>query len=135
MDNPRNKPEEQVRRTAERLAEQPKEAFERVTAVGGDAAEAMRNSCAKAVKGLQDYQNCVMEFTQTNVNRSFELAQRLLSVKSPTEFLEISADHLRRQGEIIADQAKQLTELTQNVTLASTEPLRTGFERVFKHAA
>src|ERR1051326_7004815 len=86
MDNPRNKPEEQVRRTAERLAEQPKEAFERVTAVGGDAAEAMRNSCAKAVKGLQDYQNCVMEFTQTNVNRSFELAQRLLSVKSPTEF-------------------------------------------------
>src|SRR5262249_32366089 len=94
----KNKAEEQVRRTAERLVEQPKEAFERATAASGDAAEAVRDSCTKAVKGLQDYQNRLMEFTQTNVNRSFELAQRLLAVKSPTEFIEISSDHMRRQS-------------------------------------
>ena len=133
--NQKNKPEDQIRRTAERIVEQPKEAFARVAAASGETSEAMRSCYANAVKAAQDYHNRLMEFTQTNANRSFELAQRLLSVKSPSEFMEVSSDHLRRQGETIIEQAQQLAELTQKVTLASTEPLRAGFERTLKSAA
>ena len=136
MDNiPKNKAEEQARRTAERVTERSKEGFERITAVSGETAETMRDSYSKALKGAQDYQNRLIEFTQTNADRSFELAHRLLSAKSPSELVEVSSDHLRRQWEIMADQAKQLAELTQNVTLATAEPLKAGLEKVFNRAA
>jgi hypothetical protein len=77
----------------------------------------------------------VLEFTQANANSNFELAQRLLGAKSPGEFFEVSSDHMRRQWEMLADQTKQLTQLAQNVTAANAEPLKSGFEKVFKRAA
>jgi phasin len=137
MDNNRktNKVGEEVRRTADRVTDQSTQAFERTAAAANEAAESIRDCCSKAVKGAQDYHNRALEFTQTNANRSFEFAQKLLGVKSPSEFFEVSTDHTRRQWEVIADQAKQLTELAQKTTLAATEPLRTGFESAFKRAA
>ncbi len=133
--NPKNKPDEQFRRTAEQIVEQPKAAFDRATSANSDAAETMKDYYAGAVKNLQEYQNRLADFTQANVTRSLEFAQRLLSVRSPSEFFEVSSDHLRRQGEIMADQTKQLVELTQKVTLANAEHLKTGFESAFRRAA
>jgi len=54
-----------------------------------EAAEVIRASCSKVVKGAQEYHARVLEFTQANANRSFEFAQKLLSVKSPSEFFEL----------------------------------------------
>jgi phasin len=140
MDNQRKnhkveKVEEDARRTAEQMTEQSRQAFDRAGAATSEAAEGIRASCSKAVKGAQEYHTRVLEFTQVNANRSFEFAQNLLSVKSPTEFFELSADHTRRHWEVLADQAKQITELAQQATLASTEPLRSGFQNAFKRAA
>jgi phasin len=133
--NPKHKPEEQIRRTTEQMADVAKEGLDRTTAATSEAAEIMRDYCSKAVKGAQDYQNRVLEFTQANANSNFELAQRLLGAKSPGEFFEVSSDHMRRQWEMLADQTKQLTQLAQNVTAANAEPLKSGFEKVFKRAA
>ena len=87
------------------------------------------------MKGAQDYHNRLIEFMQSNANRSFELTQRLLSVKSPSEFVEVSSDHMRRQWEAFTNEATQLTELSQKITLATTEPLKNGFEKVLQRAA
>jgi phasin len=133
--NRKNKAGEEIQRTTERVTEQATEAFERIAAATSGAAESFRDCCTKAVKGAQDYHNRVLEFAQTNANHSFELAQKLLRAKSPSEFFEVSADHNRRQWEVIAEQAKQLGELAQNAALASTEPLKSGFENAFKRAA
>jgi phasin len=133
--NPKYKPEEQVRRTTERVADVSKEGLDRITTATSEAAETMRDYCSKAAKGAQDYHNRVLEFAQMNANSSFELAQRLLNAKSPSEFFEVSSDHMRRQWEMIADQTKQLTVLAQNATAASAEPLKSGFEKVFNRAA
>jgi phasin len=133
--NPKNKPEEQIRRTAERAAEQQKQALDQFATRTGDAAETMRECCSKAVKSAQDYQKRLIEIAQTNANRTFEFAQKLLSVKSPSEFVEVSSDHMRRQWEMAAEQTKQLAELTQNLTASTAEPLKAGFERAFKSAA
>jgi phasin len=130
-----NKVEEEVRRTTERVTEQSAQAFERIGTAANEATESIRHGCSKAVKGAQDYHNRMLEFAQANTNYTFEFAQKLLSVKSPSEFFEVSADHTRRQWEVIAEQAKQLTELAQKATIASTEPLRSGFENAFKRAA
>jgi phasin len=133
--NPKQKLEEQIRRSTERAVDASKEGLNRLSAATTEATDMVRTCCSKTVKGAQDYHNKVLEFAQTNANRSFELAVRLLHVKSPAEFFEISSEHARRQWETIADQAKQLTELAQSATASSAEPLRSGFEKVFKSAA
>jgi len=133
--NRKNKVEEEVRRSAERVTEQSNEGFRRFAAVTGEATDSIKDSCSKTVKGAQDYHKRALEFAQTNANRSFEFAQKLLGVQSPSEFFQVSADYTRRQWEDFAEQARQLTELAQNATLASAEPLRTGFENAFKRAA
>jgi phasin len=133
--NRKNKMEEEVRRTAERVTQQSNEGFRRATAATGEATDSIRDSYSKAMKGAQNYHKRALEFAQTNANRSFEFAQKLLGAQSPSEFFQVSADYTRRQWEDFAEQARELTELAQSATIASTEQLRTGFENAFKRAA
>jgi len=89
----------------------------------------MKNSCSIALRGMQDYNSKVVEFTQANTKSYVEFVQKLAGVKSPSEFLEVSTNHGRHQLETVAEQAKQLAELAQKVTLATAEPLKTGFAK------
>ena len=59
----------------------------------------------------------------------------MLAVKSPSEFIERSTEHARKQFEILTEQTKELAALGQKVTLASTEPLKIGVTKAFSHAA
>jgi hypothetical protein len=47
----------------------------------------------------------------------------------------VSTEHVRQQLETIAEQTKQLAELTQHLALATTEPLKEGFAKVLRRAA
>ena len=106
-----------------------------MSAATSEAADAMKDCCSTAVKGAQEYNNKLIEFTQVNTNAAFEYIQKLFGVKSPSEFVEISSEHTRRQLETMAEQTKQLATLTQHVTVASAEPLKAGFSKAFNRAA
>src|SRR6195256_4736996 len=56
---------QQLRDRAETGAKQSKEAFEKIGAATTEAAEAMTNCCSTALKGMQEYNSKVAEFTQT----------------------------------------------------------------------
>ena len=62
----------------------------------------MKDCCSTAVKGAQEYNNKLIEFTQVNTNAAFEYIQKLFGVKSPSEFVEILSEHTRRQFETLA---------------------------------
>ena len=100
-----------------------------------EATDLMRNSYAKAVEGGQVYNNKLLEFAQTNSKVAFDFAQKLIAVKSPSEFIELSTEHARKQFEVLTEQTKELTALAQQVTLATAEPLKTGITKAFNHAA
>ena len=110
---------------------QAKEAFEKMSAVTGEAAALMKSSFSKGIKGAQDYNNKVLEFAQTNTEAAFGFAQKLTDVKSPSDFMELSTEHSRKQFETLTEQTKELAALAQKVTLATTEPLRTGATKAF----
>jgi len=97
---------QQVRGMTEKGAEQAREVFETIGAATNEAAEVMKNSCSTALKGLQDYNSKVIEFTQANTKSYVEFVQKL-AVKSPSEFFEVSTEHGRYQLETVAEQAKQ----------------------------
>jgi hypothetical protein len=47
-------------------------------------------------------------------------------VKTPTEFLEITARHAREQLTVMTAQAKELATLGQQATLKAAEPFKGG---------
>jgi phasin len=110
---------------------QAKEAFEKMSAATGEAAALIKNSYSTAMKGAQDYNNKVLEFAQTNTEAAFGFAQKLSDVKSPSDFVELSTEHSRKQYETLTEQTKELAALAQRVTLATAEPLRTGVSKTF----
>jgi len=83
------------------------------------------------VKGLQDYNNKIIEFAHANTNAAFDFVQKLSGVKSPSAFLELSTNHARKQFETLTEQTKQLAKLAQKATLATAEPLKTGVAEAF----
>jgi phasin len=122
---------EQFREIAENGAAQSKKAFDTVSAATGEAANVMKNCYSTAIKGAQDYNNKVIEFTRANTNAVFDFAHRLSGVKSPSELAELSTEHARQQLETLTNQTTQLAALAQQVTLATAEPLKTGTTKAF----
>jgi phasin len=120
---------EQFREMIEKGATQSKEAFEKMSAATSQAADVMKNCCSTAVKGAQDYNNKLIEFTQANTKAAFDFAQRMSGVKSPSEFVELSTELSQQQFATLTEQTKQLAALVQQVTLATAAPFKTGFTK------
>jgi phasin len=99
-----------------------------------EATDLIKNSYSTAVKGAQEYNTKVNEFAQTNTKVVLEFVQKLLGVKSPSDVIELSTEHSRKQYETLSEQAKELAALAQKVTLASAEPLKTGAAKAFNRA-
>lgn len=116
---------EQFRGMAEKGAAQSKEVFEKMSSATGQAADVMQHCYLAAVKGVQDYNNKVIEFTHANTKTAFDFTQRLSGVKSPAEFVTLSTELAQQQLTTLTEQTKQLTALAQQVTLATAEPLKT----------
>src|ERR1700730_17874512 len=95
----------------------------------------VKGGYSAAVKGAQDYNNKLLEFAQTNTNTAFEFAQRLLSVKSPAEFIELSTERAQNQFATLTEQTKELATLVQRVTLATPGPLKADAAKAFGHTA
>jgi hypothetical protein len=75
--------------------------------------------------------NKVLEFAQKNSEAAFDFAQKLSDVKSPSDFIELSTEHSRKQYETLTEQTKELAALAQRVTLATAEPLKTSATKAF----
>jgi phasin len=119
------------RATAENGSAQVKEAFEKMSAATAEATAQIKHSYSTAVKGAQDYNAKLFEFAQNNTKAVIEFAQKLSGVKSPSDFIELSTDHSRKQFETLTEQTKELAALAQKVTLATVEPLKTGITKAF----
>ena len=120
---------EQFRDMTEKGATQSKEVFEKMSAATAQTADALKNCYSTAVKGIQDYNNKLIEFTDANTKTAFDFAQRMSGVKSPSEFFELSTELAQQQFGTLTEQTQQLAALAQQVTLATTEPLKTGFTK------
>jgi len=122
------------RATAEKGSAQAKEAFEKISGATAEATDLIKSSYSTAVKGAQDYNTKLIEFAQANTQAALDFVQKLSGVKSPSDFIELSTDHSRKQFESLAEQTKELAALAQKVTLATVEPLKTGVTKAFSQS-
>ncbi len=126
---------EQMRAFAEKGVSQARDNYAKFK----DAAET-HNGTIEAVfttasKGASEYSAKLMEFMKANTSTALDFAQQLLSVKSPSEAMELWSSHARKQYETLAAQAKELAELSQKVATETVEPIKAGASKLYKPAA
>ena len=102
------------RAMADNGSAQAKETFEKMSAATADVTTLMKDSYSTAVKGAQDYNAKFIEFARANAEAAFEFAQKLSSLKSPSEFFELSTSISTTRNADRADQ--ELTALAQKYT-------------------
>jgi phasin len=90
------------------------------------ATKQFENTYSTAVDGIREYSLKVLEIARTNADTAFDYAKQIVSVKSPSEMIELSTAHARKQIETLTAQTKELTTLGQKVAAASGEPLTSG---------
>jgi phasin len=120
-----------IREMADKGTAQAKESYEKMSAATADASTVIQDACSAAARGAMDCNAKVIEFARANSNAAFDYAGELLAVKSPSELLEVSTAHARKQIEVLSTQAKELTALSQKVMLETAEPLKVGTAKAF----
>ena len=88
---------------------------------------------AKFASGAVDRQ--WIEMIRANTNTTLDFVHEVLGVKSPSAFVELSAEHARKQAEAFAEQARHLTGMTQKLTTDMAAPMQAGMKHVFNKAA
>ncbi len=89
---------------------QTKETFEKMSAIATDTfTHLMKDATSAPLQAAREYNSKLLEFALINSNAAFDYAQKLSSVKSPTEFIELMTNQVRKQLEILTDQTKELS--------------------------
>lgn len=87
-----------------------------------EATQLFQHTYMAAARGATDYNLKLIEISRINTTAAFDYVHELLGVKSPSEFVELSSAHARKQFETMAAQTKELTALAQKVA----EPIKAG---------
>lgn len=118
------------REIAEKNIAQAKETFEKMKSAAKEASDVMEGAYVNAAKGATDYKNKVLEATTTNAQAMFDFANRLVTVKSPSELSELATAYMHQQYEAITKQTKELAELAQKASADAAEPLQAGAKKM-----
>jgi phasin len=99
-----------------------------------EAADLLESAYTTAAKGATEFNLKLIEIARTNNRAAFDYAHELLGVKSPSEFIELSTAHVRKQFDIASSQNRELCALAQEVAAEAAEPIKTGMSKAFNKA-
>ena len=96
-------------------------AGESVAAQFANAANLYGGAFAGSFKAAQDYQTKLVQFFQSNAEANMQLAQKLMQMRSPADFIETVSSHMRERAVAIGDQVKELATLGQEAAKKAVE--------------
>jgi phasin len=124
-----------IREFAEKGVSQAREAYEKFKEAAQTSNETMEAVYSTATKGASDYTSKVLEIARSHANAHFDLAEKMIGVKSPSEAFALVTSHARTQFETLTAQAKELAELGQKVATDTVEPIKANASKVFPKVA
>jgi phasin len=104
-------------------------------AIAEETTTALENTYSMVATGAADFHQQWIEIVRFNTNSTLDFVQQLFSVRSPTEFLELSSAHFRTQFETFAEQSKHLTGMAQKMTTQAVVPLQAGMKSALSKTA
>jgi len=126
---------EAVRDFAKQGAAYSKDVYERAKAMADETNKVLEQSYSTVTKATADFNLQWIEMLHANTNSAFDFCRKLVGVKSPSEFLELSSAQARKQFETFSEQAKHLADLAQKVTSDALQPLQAGATNAFRKVA
>jgi phasin len=123
------------REFAERGVAQAKDTYEKMKAVAEEATDVLETTYSTASKGASEYGLKVIEATRVNTNAAFDFFGELMTAKSPSEVIELSSAHARKQFESLTAQSKELGALAQKVATETAEPIKSGMNKALSKVA
>jgi phasin len=93
-----------------------KDTYAKAKVASEEAADLLENIYTTTAKGATEYNLKLIEIARINTRTAFDYAHELLGARSPSEFIELSTAHARKQFEAMAAQTKELTEFAQKAT-------------------
>jgi phasin len=114
----------EMRAFAEKSVEQAKQAFDGFISAAHNAVTAFEGHAETARKGAKDVTEKAIVFAQQNVTSSFELAQQLMRAKDVQEVLQLQADYIKRQMQMLTEQARELGESASKAAKDAATPKR-----------
>jgi hypothetical protein len=80
-----------------------------------------------AVTAADAYRAKAFELMNANIDTTLDYAKRLVGVRTPTEFSELSASHARKQMALVVKQATELGSIAQKMAASHVKRMTTGF--------
>ena len=112
-----------------------KENYEKMKAASGAITDVLSEAYSTNAKGIADYTAKVIEFSGANTSSAFDFLTHLMGTKSPSEVLQLSATHGRKNFEATTAQSRELWELARKVTTETAEPIKKGFASALQKAS
>jgi len=106
-----------------------KDSYAKAKVASEEAGELLENTYATVAKGATEYNRKLIEFARINTRAAFDYAQGLLGVKSPSEFIELTTAHARKQFDIVSAQNNELRALAQDTATKAAEPIKTNVSK------
>ena len=129
FDLPNMEMPEAFREMTEKGVAQAKDSYAKAKVASEEAADLLESTYATVAKGATEYNRKLIEFARINTRAAFDYAQRLLGVKSPSEFIELAAAHVRKQFDIVSAQNNELRALAQDTATKAAEPIKTNVSK------
>jgi phasin len=126
---------EAFRQITEKGVAQTKEMYEKMRMGAEEATSLLENTYKTATTGAAEYNRMLIENARSNANAIFDHAMALFGAKSPSEAIEVSTAHARKQFEAVVEQTKELAALVQKVTTETAEPVKAGITKTFNKVA
>jgi phasin len=116
FDLPQMEMPEAFREMAEQGIAHARDTYAKAKMASEEVADLLKNTYTTAAKGATEYNLKLIEIARINTRTAFDYAHELLGAKSPSEFIELSTAHTRKQIEAMAAQTRELMEFAQKVT-------------------
>jgi phasin len=120
---------------AEQNMTRARESLEQVKSAAGAINEALRDACSNNARCAAEYAAKVIEFSGANTDATLDYIAQLVSVKSPSEAVQLSISHGRKTFEATASQNRELWDLARKVATETAEPIKKGLGSVLPKAA
>lgn len=112
-----------------------KDVSDKTKATAEDTSKAAEEVYSTFARGAAEFHRQWIEMVRANTNATLDFMHQVMGVKSPSAFVELSAEHARKQGQAFAEQARHLTSMAQKLSTHMAAPMQAGMKNVFNKAA
>ena len=112
----------EMRAFAERSFEQARIAFDKFMETAQSTMNTLEGQSKVAQAGAKEIGQKIMGFAEQNVATAFDYAQKLVQAKDPQSLMALHGEFVQAQMQVLADQARELTDIASKAARDSTRP-------------